>query len=356
MMQALDILAGPKAIEILRERGFRAADVDMVVGASGGPKWQVLAGLDRVLFGELRRAERERPLQLLGSSIGSWRMACLAQDDPVAAIERFEEIYLDQRYSKIPGADEITRVAEELLDRLLDDTAVDNIIDSSWTRLNIITTRSRGLIASENRRKQMTGLALAALLNIASRKTLGWQAERMIFTNAGSNHPFRKPDDQPTGFGALTRDNLKDVLLASGAIPLVFRGRSIPGAPDGIYRDGGLIDYHPDIDFGSGDGLVLYPHFYPEVIPGWFDKKLSWRRGGGRNFDRVLLLAPKHDFIASLPGGRIPDRSDFHNYDDAHRTRIWRGVLDSSKRLGEEFAELVESGRWMDRIRSFPKR
>ncbi len=51
--RSLALLAGPDAMAILRERGLRAEDVDVVPGASGGPKWLVLEGLDRFLFGEL---------------------------------------------------------------------------------------------------------------------------------------------------------------------------------------------------------------------------------------------------------------------------------------------------------------
>jgi hypothetical protein len=91
----LTLMAGPDALWWIRERGLRAEDVDVVPGASGGPKWLVLAGLDRVLFGGFFQS-RTRPLHLIGSSIGSWRLSCLAQADPVAALERFEAAYVEQ--------------------------------------------------------------------------------------------------------------------------------------------------------------------------------------------------------------------------------------------------------------------
>ena len=47
---SLSILAGPKALAELREHGLSPARVRVFVGASGGPKWLVLYGLDRVLF------------------------------------------------------------------------------------------------------------------------------------------------------------------------------------------------------------------------------------------------------------------------------------------------------------------
>ena len=54
--------------------------------------------------------------------------------------------------------------------------------------------------------------------------------------------------------------------------------RDIAGAPPGVYRDGGVIDYHLDLPAAVDDRLVLYLHFFDWLKPGWFDKSLSWRR------------------------------------------------------------------------------
>lgn len=57
-MQALAIRAGPAALQLIRERGLRPEDIDILPGASGGAKWLVLAGLDRFLFGTFLAAPR----------------------------------------------------------------------------------------------------------------------------------------------------------------------------------------------------------------------------------------------------------------------------------------------------------
>ncbi len=355
MSFALDILAGPKAFETLRQRGFDAANVDAVIGASGGPKWLALSGLDRVLFAELCGAQRTRPLHLIGSSIGSWRMACLAQRDPLAALDRFETAYIErQRYSARPSPAEVSRVSVALLDALLGENGAREILENPRAHLHVIAARCRGLAASERRGLLTAGLAIAAVTNALNRRTLRWHAERVIFDTAGDASPFRM-HDMPTRHVPLTHENLRAALIASGSIPLVLEGVRIPGL-DGTYRDGGVIDYHPDFDFGSGDGLVLYPHFYSRIVPGWFDKSLPWRRAGGRNFAHVLLLAPSDAFVAKLPGGRIPDRKDFYRYTESDRIRAWHAVTHAGRILGEEFAELVASGRWMTRVRPLASR
>ena len=120
-------------------------------------------------------------------------------------------------------------------------------------------------------------------------------------------------------------------------------GRDIPGAPRGTYRDGGVADYHFGAEVDPRDGIALYPHFYPELVPGWFDKSLPWRRT--RGLRRVVLIAPSAEHVAALPGGRIPDRNDFTRMRDVERIAAWRRVLALGERMGHELGELLASGR-----------
>lgn len=355
MNQALQILAGPKALAELCEHGLRPEAVDVFAAASGGPKWLVLAGLDRVLFRQFLSVERPRPLHLIGSSIGSWRMACLAQQDPIAALDRFEAAYLAQRYHDA-APEAVTRVSEKILEALLGDGGAAEIVQHPWMRMHVLTTRCRGLLASERRPMLLTGLGTAAIGNVISRRSLGLGMQRAIFHTVCDDSPFRTLQDLPTVHIPLTRENLPSALLASASVPLVLAGVRIPGAPEGMYRDGGVVDYHPDLQFGDGAGLVLYPHFYSHVTPGWFDKFLPWRAATRKNFDRAVILAPTSSFVAGLPGGRIPDRKNFYSMDNDSRLRMWNRVLAESRRLGDEFGELQASGRWAERVQPLPWR
>lgn len=341
----LTIRAGPHALAILRERGLRAIDVDVLPAASGGAKWLAIAGLDRFLFGHFLQAPRDRPLHGIGSSIGSWRLACLAQHDPLAALARGHEAYIHrQRYSPKPGPDEVTQVLSACLDHLLGPTGAEEILGHPWLRTHVITVEGRGPTASRRRMAIAAGLALAAASNLLARRTLGAQMTRTIFHAAGVVSPFSTLRDLPTAFRTLTAQNARDVLLASGSIPLLLHGVRIDGAP-GVHWDGGITDYHPDLDFGPGDGLVLYPHFYPHIVPGWFDKALPWRRASAANFSRAVLIAPSAAFVASLPGGKIPDRRDFHDLPETERIRRWTQVEQRSEALGDALHELIETGR-----------
>lgn len=177
---ALTLRAGPDALALLRARGLRPGDVDVVPGASGGAKWLALAGLDRYLFGEFFQAPRERPLHGIGSSIGSWRLACLAQRDPVAALDRGHHAYVhEQHYASLtPTPAEVSAVLGAALDRLLGTAGVDEILAHPGVRLHVITAEAHGAAASVRRGVLAAALGAAAAGNLVSRRTLGWQLTR----------------------------------------------------------------------------------------------------------------------------------------------------------------------------------
>jgi hypothetical protein len=347
---ALRILAGPTALRRLRSDGFDRDAFTVMAGASGSAKWLVLGGLDRALA-EHFVAGRRNKLFLLGTSIGAWRSCCHAQADPLAAFERFETAYLDQRYSPRPSAAEVSRVTSEILAALLGTHGAKEILANPLLRLNLIAVRARHLAAIETPWVQKTVLAAAAVTNLASRTALGLFFERVLFHDPRDRPPFMADGLLPAVPVALSPANLAPAVLATGAVPLVLEGvPHIPGAPPGIYRDGGVVDYHFDCPMSGDTGLVLYPHFYPHLVPGWFDKLLPWRRAGARALDSTVILCPSAEFVAGLPGGKIPDRKDFWAFDEAERLRRWRIAIAESRRLGDEFAELVESGTLAARV------
>ena len=127
--------------------------------------------------------------------------------------------------------------------------------------------------------------------------------------------------------------------------------RDIFGAPDGIYRDGGFLDYHINQDYTTrNDGLTLFFHHQERIIPGWMDKKLKRRRPPEKYLDSVVMVYPSETFIAGLPDGRIPDRGDFETFanDPAVRIANWRRTVELAAPLGDEFLEMIASGRLKD--------
>jgi hypothetical protein len=292
-------------------------------------------------------------VHLIATSIGAWRFACYAQADPLAAIERFEDAYIEQSYSEQPDIDEITAKSREILGAALGNDGVNDILKHSLFRTHILTVRARHIVASERRLALAASLIAAASLNAISRRTLSWFFERALFFDPRDRPPFFDID----GFGMqripMSVDNVEDVIAATGSIPLVLTGvRDIKGASPGVYRDGGVIDYHLDVPLSSPNRLTLYPHFFDRIVPGWFDKKLGWRRPDPAHVDRTILISPSAEFVANLPYGKIPDRTDFQSYTPNDRVRIWRMVVSACKALADEFNDVIEKGELAARLQT----
>ena len=344
MSAILDIKAGPAALVRIRDEGLPQSSVEVMPGASGGPKWFVLTGLDKALMGEYFK-DRQQPLHLLGTSAGSWRFACYAHPDPMAAHEHFEQGYLLTEYSENPTPEEITTKCRRLIKEIIGNQA-EGIVNNQTMRYNLIAVRSRGLGKSSGKASLMAGMGIAALANAVSRKTLGLFFTRTLFHTPVGSSPFHGMNDLPTEKVELSKANLADAILASGSIPMVMEGvAGIEGAPAGIYRDGGVTDYHFDTRFADNDKLVLYPHFYGHRTPGWFDKGIKWRKPSAQNSENLVVVSPSDEFVATLPYGKIPDRNDFVNLPYKERVRYWKVVIQESQRLGNEFLEQVSSGR-----------
>lgn len=342
--------AGSGALKSIQTHGFDVGSIGTIAGASGGAKWLVLSQLDRAILQNVV-PEMRGPVHLIGSSIGSWRFACYAQNDPVAAIERFERAYLEQTYSEKPDIHEITAKSREILSLVLGETGAQEILNNPTFRMHVMAVRSRHVAASENRLILGVTLLTAALLNAASRSTLGWFFERALFFDKRDKPPCFELSGFPLQRVELTAANLQDAIVATGSIPLVLSGvRDIAAARPGVYRDGGVIDYHLDLPHSAHERMTLFPHFYDRIVPGWFDKKLKWRKPQPGNVDRTILISPSAEFVSKLPNAKIPDRTDFVNYAPTERVKAWRQCVSACEALADEFNEVIQKDRLAARL------
>jgi hypothetical protein len=350
MASALTFRAGHRAIRHIREQGLSPADVHLIPGAAGGPKAIGIQGLDLALFGEwLPRAPQ--PRSLIGASIGSWRFAAACLPDPAEGIRQLGELYTSQRFPKGITVAEISSRCAAMLDDLLGGRFTE-VLDNPHYHLNVMVVRSLGLLQHDSRGRLGLGLGGVIGANLFGRRHLKRYFERVILHDPRCQPLLGALEDFPSSHVPLSQQNLRQALLASGSIPMVMEAvRDIPGASAGVYRDGGLLDYHLDLPY-QAPGVVLYPHFVDRVVPGWFDKTLPWRRGCPEQLKDVLLVAPSREYLAALPYGKLPDRKDFTRFlnDDQARERYWRKAMDESRRLGDEFIELVDTGRLADRL------
>lgn len=346
MFDNIKIYAGKNAAGIILESGLNEDMISAIAGASGGPKFLVLAGFDNIILKNWFK-KRTKPLFFLGSSIGSWRGAAYACKNPADAHNRLIESYLSQKYSSRPSPAEVTAESLRILNEYISDSDIDYILHKSRIHIGVISAHCTGLSAKNSRTALAASLIPSALINIASRSLLLKLFNRTLFHDARITPPFSLNFREEFRI-PLSADNFRKAILSSGSIPFVMEGiKEIPGAPAGTYRDGGLTDYHLNIDFGVKDEIVLYPHFSSRIIPGWLDKNIKWRRHNPGLLSNVLLVAPSEKFISSIPYGKIPDRTDFTEFSgrDGERLVYWRDVIKRSRVIGEEFMEAVNSGK-----------
>jgi len=348
ILKNITLWAGKNAYAKIKDSGLRPDDVKVVAGAAGGPKWLILERLDRALFGQWF-ADRKKPLFLIGSSIGSWRFAAVSQKKPLNAIGRLREAYTNQTYETKPSPADVSRESEKILNRMMADNGASAVLSHPCFRLNIMSVRSKGLTGEDRKTALIPGLMMAAIGNTVSRRFLKIFFERALFHDSRDIPPFYGMNEFPIHRVGLTEKNLTPALMASGSIPLVMAGvKDIAGAPAGVYRDGGVIDYHLDIPFlNDNSGIVLYPHFTDRIIPGWLDKQIPWRRPNMDHMDNVLLITPSREFLNRLPHKKIPDRNDFYKFkgQDKERIAYWNKSVDSGGDMADEFMECVENGR-----------
>lgn len=348
-MSALILKAGPTAMALIRKEGLHADLFSHFGAAAGGPKWLVLRHLDEAMFGGWLGG-RSTVMHAVGSSIGAWRLACLAQSDVPAALARFEQAYIHQTYSERPDAAEVSREAERILAALLGESGLQQILEHPWLKLNVIACHCEGLLASERPVLQQLGLFRIVLANLLSRRRYARHLGRAVFHVPEAAVRYAQ-DGFQTQYLPVDEQGLLAALRATAAIPLVLRGEpAFGGALPGMYRDGGLVDYHMDLPLEAPKGLMLLPHFFERVVTGWFDKFMRWRKP--RCLDRTLLIAPSADMLARLPNGKVPDRRDFKYYagDDSRRIADWRRAVAETERMAEEWQHGLASGALIDRI------
>jgi Patatin-like phospholipase len=379
-MKALQIFAGARALAHLKTNGLQSAHVRAIPAAAGGPKGLTLLPLDRFLFGEWL-PQSAQPVDLIGASIGAWRMAAAMLNDPAAALAVLEDAYIHQDYDVPPGRKAPTKehISERFSEgiRAMFGQRTHEVLDHPRYRLHVVTSRGRHILRRDNRLRAPLGYAGAFFTNVASRKAMGAWLERAVFSSHLANGrplPFAANDYRTRRY-ALSEANFASVVQASCSIPFVLNAvHDIAGAAPGAYWDGGITDYHLHLDYrasceatpdavsgvasgaasGVATGVVLYPHFQRAVVPGWLDKSLKWRHRSTHFLDDVIVLAPRPEWIATLPNKKLPDRTDFTRYGRDLKSRVaaWQTAVAESTRLRDEFASWLREGGRADVVTS----
>jgi hypothetical protein len=347
-MSRIRIKAGKNIYGIIKDGGFNFDSVSTYFGPAVGPRWLIASGFDLTLLkgGFLGRS---KPVQLVGASAGAFRFAAWLQPQAIESYQKLLEVYINVTYAKHDKPARSLKEITNVVNAYLEDDALSFALANKKYRLVVITARARGLVASSNTWLQKLGLATCLVFNYFSRENIYKFADRVVFYNASKPPAFCLKSQFRGTYVQMNEINFKYAVLASGAIPLVIDGvRDIYGAPRGVYRDGGLIDYHLTHQFAAKENeIVLFFHHQERIIPGWLDKNITRRVPEPYTLNNVLMVLPTQSFVENLPCGKVPDRTDLVTFINDPQTRIknWRKAVELSAPLGEEFIELVESGK-----------
>ena len=220
----LTVIAGTEARTQLTELGWQPELFKAIVGASGGAKLLGIAHLDRTIFTNFL-SRTDHPMELYGSSIGSWHYAALASTDAVNALEKLQYRYLNQvrgQDDPRPAHEIVDGLCEWVLDGFLNQESINSIIDHPRFTTHIVTARGRGLNNRPNDWLLAIGMGSSAIGNILHRDLLILGFQRVVFSS-GPSRAFSFHDFD-TAHVPLTQDLVKPALIASGSIPFLMGG------------------------------------------------------------------------------------------------------------------------------------
>ncbi|MEA3471662.1 MAG: hypothetical protein U9R24_08080 [Thermodesulfobacteriota bacterium] len=347
-MSDIVVRAGRAVFDMIKDGGFDLNRITHYIGPGAGPRWLIASGFDLTLL-KNEVLGSTFPVTLVGSSAGALRFAAWIQPEYEKSYRNLMESYISMTFRRRDNSGSILRAISNVINDFIEDDALPFALTSKRYRLAIITVRARNLTVSERSLFQGLGLGAAFLLNAIHRSWIRLFFQRVVFYGGAIPPQFYLKKGFKGKAVPLDVVNFKHVIMASSSIPLVVAGvRDIYGAQNGIYRDGGLTDYHLNqrYAFKEEEAVLLFTH-QRRIVPGWMDKKLRYRKPLSENLENVLMVYPSEDFAQKLPGGKVPDRQDFKTFVSDPKTRIenWRKAVKVSETLGEEFLEMVASGK-----------
>ena len=238
----------------IRDGGFILDKIATYFGPAGGPRWLVTSGFDLTLLKESALG-RDNPVWLVGASAGAWRFAAWLQPEAEKSYAALMEAYITASYSRKDTPRTILQSLSSIVNGYIEDDSLLFALSNKRYRLAILTTRMKNLAASDNVLLQKVGFLSIFMANAIIPPLLHRFAERVVFYYGARPPDFCLRKEFKGRFSPLNEVNFKSAVIASGAIPIVVAGvQDIFGAPDGVYRDGGLLDYNISQDYRTKNG------------------------------------------------------------------------------------------------------
>lgn len=347
MAKTFKLKAGLKAIDHIKKRGLSPDDITVMNAAAGGPRWISLYAFDKYLAQQWFQ-DRTKPLHLVGSSSGAWRMMCHALPDTLEAFDRFLDYYVNQSYDTLPPPELVANGLDEVVSNILGDNTAQSLLDNTNKKLYIISTLCH--TGRLSKRQQQLYFGKLGFKNLFSRNWLAKDVERIIFTNTTDSDVILE-DRFTSKYLAFNDEHLIHMIRSTGTLPFLMTPvDSIPEL-NGVLWDGAIIDYQIGLEYNT-DGLIFFPHYMDTLHQGYFDQYLPYRKFNGKVLDRMIMLSPSEEYIKSLPNNKISDSTDWKAYlgNNEERTSNWYEVARRGQEIVDEFDYYYRAGKLMDVI------
>ena len=185
-LKSLRVLAGKKARAHIAQYGLNPDSIRAIPAAAGGPKGLLLNRLDQYLFGDWLKNSTQ-PIHLVGASVGAWRMACAAADEPVKAFQELARLYVgEQRYEGEFDGATIACACDHILRELTEPIAAEVVAQTRY-QLHLLAVRGVGALSHPSQ-KHGRGYAAATLANAVGRRHLNRSLERVVFSHGAVPH------------------------------------------------------------------------------------------------------------------------------------------------------------------------
>ena len=256
-MQNIRVRAGRRAYRADPRRRFQPGPYRTYFGPGGRPRWLATSGFDLTLLKEAALGRRFPvwPWSAPPRGPGALRLGC-SPARRRATLPFAKPTSRRRTVAKTPPQ-RSSSPWSALSTAILRMTPFPFVLAHKQFRLAVLTSRDEDPVRLGTAVAPETGFITCFLVNALHPALMHRLAERVVFYYGAQTSRFLPAQRVPRPLHPLSETNFKSAVIASGAIPIVVGGvRDIFGAPDGIYRDGGFLDYHINQDYTTrNDGL-----------------------------------------------------------------------------------------------------
>jgi hypothetical protein len=298
---------------------------------ASGPRGFVTMGFDHHFVDMASSGNVKGHKWFLGGSTAALRFVALiasivSSSDKTSVLK---EHFTEMTYNKGDTPQVLSPMMSSLYEKIAPPCIVDSVVSHPYFHLAVMVCSFPSYCADWADWRLKLYFARLFIANLIYPGLCNKYYSRICFYTGNEPPPFI--NDKCIKFEPLTADNFYQVLRATTCIPFVSeRVTDIDGVGSGLYYDGAICDYHLNVKVHTPEFLMLFLGDVPDhkVKGTFFDALLPWRQLPVDYFKFCCRLFPTQLFVQKIPGGQVPDVSDWFRkdyiQDPSKRKSAWR--------------------------------